>query len=100
MEMHVLVERTAENGYRAVTGPPFQIAVEGGTREEALTKVRTAVAEKIRGGAEFLRLEVPGGPSELILCNQQTDNPWLRIAGIFENDPFFEEWQQAIAEYR
>jgi hypothetical protein len=35
MEMHVLVERTAENGYRAVTGPPFQIAVEGGTREEA-----------------------------------------------------------------
>jgi hypothetical protein len=51
----------------------------------------------VRGG---LRLEVPAGHCERMSWNQQADNPWLRIAGIFENDPLFEEWQQAIAEYR
>ncbi len=27
-------------------------------------------------------------------------NPWLQIAGIFENDEHFDEWQQAIRDYR
>src|SRR5262245_37315998 len=28
------------------------------------------------------------------------DNPWMKIAGMFKDDPLFNEWQQAIAEYR
>ncbi len=28
------------------------------------------------------------------------DNPWLRVAGMFEDDPTFDEWQEAIAENR
>ena len=28
------------------------------------------------------------------------DNPWTAMAGIFKNDPLFDDWQQAIADYR
>ena len=28
------------------------------------------------------------------------DNPWLAMAGIFRDDPTFDEWQEAIAENR
>ena len=27
-------------------------------------------------------------------------NPWLEAAGMFRDDPLFDAWQQAIAEYR
>jgi hypothetical protein len=29
-----------------------------------------------------------------------SENPWLKGAGMFRDDPLFEEWQRAIAEYR
>src|SRR5437867_4195056 len=100
MEIQVLVERAGANGYRAVTGPPFLLVVEGATRQEVLMKVQAAVEEKFRTGAEVLRLEVPASEGELIRWNQLKDNPWLRMAGVWKDDPLFEEWQQAIAEYR
>jgi hypothetical protein len=27
-------------------------------------------------------------------------NPWVECEGMFKNDPYFDEWQQAIAENR
>ena len=30
----------------------------------------------------------------------QNVNPWLEIAGMYANDPLYEEWQAAIEEYR
>ena len=30
----------------------------------------------------------------------KTDHPWLKFAGMFEDDPHFDEVQQYIAEYR
>jgi hypothetical protein len=30
----------------------------------------------------------------------QTEHPWLKFAGMFEDDPDWEEFQAAIAEYR
>ena len=30
----------------------------------------------------------------------QRANPWLSGAGMFRDDPLFDDWQKAIAEYR
>ena len=30
----------------------------------------------------------------------QRANPWLSGAGMFRDDPLFDDWQRAIAEYR
>jgi hypothetical protein len=43
----------------------------------------------LTNGAKLIALEVPA-----------TDNPWIRIEGVYQDDPLFDEWQAAIAEYR
>jgi len=89
MEITVLIEPVAGNGYRAKTGDPLGLTAEGATADEALRTLKTLVAHRVAGGTQFVQLAVPG-----------TASPWRRVAGMFENDPFFDEWQQAIAERR
>ncbi len=47
--------------------------------------------EQITGSAK-------GEPAAVDL--PQRANPWLSGAGMFRDDPLFDEWQRAIAEYR
>jgi predicted RNase H-like HicB family nuclease len=89
MDIPVIVERVAGNGYRATGAAPFSVSAEGATREEALRKLTEAIEGRLRGGAELVMLHLSA-----------VDNPWLKMEGVFKDDPMFEEWQQAIAEYR
>jgi hypothetical protein len=89
MQIKVLVEPMNGNGFRASGGEPFRISVEGATREEALKKLRDEIQERIKNGAELVTLDVPAEP-----------NPWLQMAGMYKDDPLFDEWQKAIAENR
>src|SRR5580700_1133680 len=44
------------------------------------------------------RVSPNGSSAETGPC--QSTNPWLEGAGMFRDDPLFDDWQQAIAEYR
>ena len=61
------------------------------TRGEVLAKLQEQLQARLRAGAELLSLEV---------TEPLAGNPWLQYAGMFEGDPYFDEWQQAIAENR
>ena len=50
--------------------------------------------DKIEQINEFAK----GEPAAVV--SPQRTNPWLSGAGMFRDDPLFDEWQQAIAEYR
>jgi hypothetical protein len=89
MEIPVVIEPVAGNGYRAKTGDLLGLTAEAGTADEALRALRTLVTQRVASGTQLVQLTVPG-----------TANPWKRVAGMFENDPLFDEWQQAIAERR
>jgi predicted RNase H-like HicB family nuclease len=89
MEIPVIVEPVAGNGYRATGAAPLGLSAEGATREEALRKLTEAIRGRLRGGAELVMLHLP-----------DVDNPRLKIEGVYKDDPTFDEWQQAIAEYR
>jgi hypothetical protein len=90
MEIPVLIEPVAGNGYRATGGSPFAVTAEGATREEALGKLRELIQHKLAGGAELVRL--PVGPEE---------HPWAKFAGTLRaDDPMVKEWRQAMEEYR
>lgn len=41
-----------------------------------------------------------GDQSQLINQSPQTEHPWMKFAGMFEHDPDWDEFQEAIAEYR
>jgi hypothetical protein len=51
--------------------------------------MRTLIASRIEGGAELISLSVPAG-----------ENPRVSFAGMFKDDPLFDDWQAAIAERR
>jgi predicted RNase H-like HicB family nuclease len=89
MKLTVLIEPVEKDGYRASSGEPLGLSAEGATPEEALGRLRQMLGTRLAAGARLVQIDVPAG-----------ENPWLRGAGMFKDDPLFDEWQQAIAERR
>jgi len=90
MNIPVLIEPIANNGFRATGGLPFEITVEGATRDEALGRLRAEIDKRMACGAIVVPLEIT--PTE--------DHPWVQGAGMFRDNPLFDQWQEAISEYR
>jgi len=92
MEIPVLIEPVAGNGYRAKCGEPLPITAEGRTRDEALANLRRLVQERVAAGAEVAALKVSGNDAA---------NPWVEFAGIYDpDDPVVQAWEKAMAEHR
>jgi len=91
VQIPILIEPVAGNGFRSRGGEPFALSAEGATRAEVLAKLRDQLQVRLRAGAELLFLEV---------TESLAGNPWVEGAGMFKDDPYFDEWQQAIAENR
>jgi predicted RNase H-like HicB family nuclease len=89
MQIPVLVERLKDNGYRARGKEPFAVSAKGATREEALAKLRAKIKTRLKKGTEIVGLELDPQP-----------RPLAEFAGMFKDDPLFDDWQKAIAEYR
>src|SRR5271167_3592381 len=63
MQIPVLIEPVAANGFRARTGEPLLLTAEGATREEALDKLQQLLTNKLKDGTEMATLYVgPVGP--------------------------------------
>ena len=87
MELPVLIEPISENCFRASSGA-LALSVEAPTQDEAFARLETLVRERVAGGLRVAEIKIP------------TEDSWLSIAGIFENDPSFEDWQEEIRKYR
>ena len=90
MNIPVLIEPIANNGFRATGGLPFEITVEGATRDEALGRLRAEIDRRMACGATVVSLEI----------TPVTEHPWIHGAGMFRDNALFDEWQAAISEYR
>jgi predicted RNase H-like HicB family nuclease len=90
MKIPVLIEPIADDGFRATGGPPFEVTAQGTTREEALARLREAIDHRMVEGSVLVPLEI----------DTTEENPWDAVAGMFRDDPLFDEWQDAIAAYR
>ena len=91
MHLTILLEPAAGQKYRTSCGSPLSMEAEGASREEALGKLRELIEHKIRSGVEILTLE---------LEVDTVEHPWRRFAGTLKDDPLFEEWVHAMAQYR
>src|SRR5438067_1513637 len=89
MQIAVLVERVAGNGYRARGAEPFAISARGATRKEALAKLRGKIESRLKNGTEIVGLEI-GAQA----------HPWMEFAGMFKDDPWIEDWKKSMEEYR
>ena len=90
--MQILIERV-ENRFRASAQKPLYESVEAATREEALERLKDTLTQRMQNTAEWVELQVPGE-------ERFQEDPWAKVVGVFKDDPYFDEWQEAIKENR
>src|SRR5436309_2412641 len=87
MVCQVLLQH-ADNRYKATPLALPDCAGVGSTREEALANAKAALAERFAEG-ELVTIDVGGA-----------EHPWLAGAGMFGNDPTFDEFLAEMEAYR
>jgi len=91
MQIPILIEPVAGNGFRSRGGEMFDLSAEGVTQEEVRARLHEQLQARLRAGAAIITLEV---------VEHRQANPWIEFAGMFQDDPYYDEWQKAIAENR
>jgi predicted RNase H-like HicB family nuclease len=93
MDYQIFVEQQPDNGFIATAlGWPDCVGA-GETKDEAVVKVRAAVAERLARG-EILRIQVAEPqPAE-------SAGPWEAMAGRFADDPQWDEFQAELRRIR
>lgn len=90
MDIAVVVEKVAENGYQATSSVPTHMVAQGRTRQEALDRL----CDQLRGRlshAEVVTLSVPLRGEE---------HPWKAIAGSWRKSPDRADIERNLQEYR
>jgi hypothetical protein len=88
MELPVLLEPIDGTGFRARSGEPLVLTAEGSTKREALQNLQLLISKRLAQGAELVSLEFP------------PPNPLMMMAGSLKDNPLYDEWVEAIEEYR
>ena len=90
MSIQVLIERLANNGFRATSGEPIPLTVEAPTRDEALSQLRKRLEARLEKGAELVPLEVAS-----------ESHPLAEFIGMYSpDDPVVAAWKKSMADYR
>lgn len=88
MTYQVLLQTIPDDGYCAMTlGLPDCVG-RGQTRDEAVANLKAALSDRLSKG-EIITVEV-GEP----------EHPWLKWAGMWSDDPTFDEFLGEMASYR
>jgi hypothetical protein len=88
MQIQAIVRPTPEGGFRATS---FDVSAEGPTPEGAVEALKDRLRPVLDAGPQIIGFEmhVPG-----------EDHPLAKYAGMFRDNELFDEWQEAIREYR
>jgi predicted RNase H-like HicB family nuclease len=89
VQISILIEPIADNGYRASSGEPLAVVVEAATREDALAKLKERVEARLSNGAEIVQFETAPPP-----------HPLAEFVGIFKDDPYFADVIKIMAANR
>ena len=90
MDIAVVVEKIADNGYQATSYVPTHVVAQGRTRQETLDQL----SDQLRGrlsSAEVVTLSIP------LLGDA---HPWKAIAGSWRESPDRSEIERNLQEYR
>lgn len=86
----VLIEHQPEGQVSATVLEWQDCKVKGATKEEALNKLRHLLTNRLQNTEIVsLEIEIP-----------QSEHPWMKFAGMFKDDPDFEDVLADIKSYR
>ena len=86
----ILIETPKSGGYRATAVGFPNFRAKGETRELALQNIRQLLIARL-SQSEIVTLKID---------SPQPEHPWMQFAGMFKNDPQFEDMLADIQTYR
>ena len=90
MDIAVVVEKVADNGYQATSYVPTHVVAQGRTRQEALDRLCEQLRTRL-SSAEMVTLSIP------LLGDA---HPWKAMAGSWRDSPDRSEIERNLQEYR
>jgi hypothetical protein len=90
MAIEVFVERIGKGRFRATSGGAVRARVEARSRDAAIAKLKQHVDKRLRKG-ELVSVE---------LAAPVQPHPLAEFAGMFQDDPIFDEVVKKMAENR
>mgnify|MGYP002624602215 CR=1 FL=1 len=89
MKLSTLLQEKAANGFTAtVLGWPG-LEMTASTRDEALQNIRQAIKDCL-SKSELVTVDI----------DHELSDPWAKFVGMWEDDPYFDEFLEEIAAYR
>ena len=86
----VLLQPQDTGGYQAIAPSLPGCQSEGATEEEALANIRQVIVKTLQR-VKIATVDIPDSVSP---------DPWAQVIGMYNETSQFEEFQEAIAEYR
>jgi len=93
MQYQVLVQKPSERHFVASILGLSSIVADGTTEEEAITKIKNALKSQL-ATAKIVIIDIDSEPTQA-----ETD-PWIKHAGIFADDPTFNDFIEEVAAFR
>ncbi|WP_439629091.1 hypothetical protein [Gemmata sp.] len=89
MQIPILIEPVAGNGFRSRGGEQFALSAEGATREEVVARLREQLQARLSSGTEVVSLDVTPGA-----------HPLAQFAGMWADDALSQNFRKSVAKYR
>ncbi len=86
----VLIDQEQDGKFSAVVLGLADCKSSGGTEDEAVSKLQHILQERLKN-SKIVTLEIE---------STSTKNPWIEFAGMYEDNPLFDEVISNIAAYR
>ncbi len=87
-----VILRKKQNKYVARVRDWPELVIEADTREAAITEVKALLAAYLSQPSEIIRIHLEPPVSE--------QHPWLQFAGIWSDDPTWDEFIAEVTAYR
>ncbi len=99
MTYYVSIQNGEANRYRATAlGRPDCVA-EGATEQEAVSRVKETLKHRL-AGEKIVSIEVEVDALPSSRSSKSANFSWLQFAGMYEDDPAFDEVIDEIERYR
>jgi hypothetical protein len=93
LKLHLLLEQAQDGSAIATVLELPDCRIEAPTNEQAIAQLRSLVTHRLVN-AQVLPLDIPMPVAE------ETENPWMKYAGVFKDDPYFSKIVEAMQAER
>lgn len=93
LKLHLLLEQAQDGSAIASVLELPDCRIEAPTNEQAIAQLRSLVTHRLVN-AQVLPLDIPMAVAE------EPENPWMKYAGVFKDDPYFSKIMEAMQAER